>query len=283
MPAGAVAGTVKLPVVGSNVEPTVAGVNTVIVVLVVVAGLAPTVSLVSTLTEPAVPNGVLALSLTASITAIVALVVLLPATPSLVALVAPFTPTLVCAVSVPPTVPGIVTVNGQVMVPFGSTLAALLPALNTQAPVVTVAPAGVPAAAVQVAFVAAVTVERLVHTTLTVAPERTAPGAAVAGRPVIATRMSEGVSLTTIVLVQRAGNGATHKGSPLVTVAVLDTLALLVLVTFSVTTFETAAAGASPVALTQLMVAGPVAVVGVQVHPTPFARLVNVTPAGSAS
>ncbi len=118
-----------------------------------------------------------------------ALVVLLPVTLSLVALVAASMPTLVCVVLVPPAVPGMVTVNGQVRVaPAGKDAA--LPLLATQAPTDTVAPAGVPAAAVQVALVAAVVAETLVQTKLTPGPDRTAPGAAVAGKPLIATLMS---------------------------------------------------------------------------------------------
>ena len=85
--------------------------------------------------------------------------------------------------------PGMVTVNGQVRVaPAGKDAA--LPLLATQAPTDTVAPAGVPAAAVQVALVAAVVAETLVQTKLTPGPDRTAPGAAVAGKPLIATLMS---------------------------------------------------------------------------------------------
>ena len=188
----------KLPVVASNVEPAVAAVMVVIVEFVAVAGFVPTVSLVRTLTEPAVPNGVVALSASASMTAMLVAVVLLAVLPSLVALVVPATPMLVCVTSVPLlAVPGIVTVIGQVMVPFGATLAALLPALKTQVPVVTVAPAGVPAAAAQVAVVAAVAVATFVQTTL---PVKTAPGPAVAGRPVMATLMSAAAP-TTIVAV----------------------------------------------------------------------------------
>ena len=274
------AGTVNAPVAVLKVLPAVGAVICVIVVFAVVAGLAPTVSLVSTLTEPAVPNGVVTLSAKASITAIGTATALFPALPSLLALVVPATPTLVCVTSVPLlAVPGIVTVIGQVMVPLASTVVALLPALKVQVPVATVAPAGVPAAAVHVTL-AAVAVPTFVHTKL---PVRTAPGPAVEGRPVMATFMSDGISLTTAVLVQRAGSGATQAGSPEVTVAVLDTLALLVLVTFSVTTFDAAAAGARPAALTQLMVAAPVAVVGVQVQPAAFVSPVSVTPAGSAS
>jgi hypothetical protein len=67
-----------------------------------------------------------------------------------------------------------------------------VPALATQGPVtVTVAPAGVPALAVQVAVVAAVG-PVLVHTTL---PVNVAPGLAVAGKPVIDTVISADVLL----------------------------------------------------------------------------------------
>ena len=129
-PGAAVAGTLNTPVAVSNVEPAVGATVCVKVTLVVVAVVVPVAwSLLKTLRVVAVPNGVVALSLTASIRFTVALVVLLVATLSLVALVVPSTPTLVCVVSVPPAVPGMVTVNGQVMVPPGKTLVALLPAL----------------------------------------------------------------------------------------------------------------------------------------------------------
>ena len=138
-----------------------------------------------------------------------ALVVLLATLPSLVALVVPSTPTLVCVVSVPPAVPGIVTVIGQVIVPAAGTLAAEPPALYVHTPLATTAaPAGKPAANVHVGFVAAVLAATLVHTTL---PLNTAPGPAVAGKPVIATLMSEIVGAFTVtcrVAVSQAG-GAT--------------------------------------------------------------------------
>ena len=149
-------GTLKSPVAGLKVEPAV---GATVCVTVTLAGVAPVMpvawSLVSTFKVAAVANGVVRLSVTASIRATVALVVLLPVTLSLVALVAASMPTLVCVVLVPPAVPGMVTVNGQVRVaPAGKDAA--LPLLATQAPTDTVAPAGVPAAAVQVALVAAV-------------------------------------------------------------------------------------------------------------------------------
>ncbi len=183
-------GTLKSPVAGLKVEPAV---GATVCVTVTLAGVAPVMpvawSLVSTFKVAAVANGVVRLSVTASIRATVALVVLLPVTLSLVALVAASMPTLVCVVLVPPAVPSMVTVNGQVRVaPAGKDAA--LPLLATQAPTDTVAPAGVPAAAVQVALVAAVVAETLVQTKLTPGPDRTAPGAAVAGKPLIATLMS---------------------------------------------------------------------------------------------
>ena len=144
------------------------------------------------------------LSAKASITATVALVVLFAVLPSLVALVVPATPMLVCVVSVPLlAVPGIVTVIGQVRVPFGATLAALLPALKTQVPVATVAPAGVPAVALQVGLLAAVLAAMLLQVKL---PVNTAPGPAVAGRPVIDTVMSAAAPTTRVaVAVSHAG------------------------------------------------------------------------------
>ena len=153
------AGTLKTPVSGSKVEPVVGAAVCVRTTFVVLAAVVPLVwSLLKTFRLVAVANGVVVLSLTASIRFTVALVVLLVATLSLVALVAPLTPTLVGVVSLPPAVPGMTTVNGQVRVaPAGKEAA--VPLLATQAPTVTVAPAGVPAVAVQVALVAAVVVE----------------------------------------------------------------------------------------------------------------------------
>ena len=181
------AGTLKTPVSGSKVEPVVGATVCVRTTFVVVAAVVPLVwSLLKTFRLVAVANGVVVLSLTASIRFTLALVVLLVATLSLVALVAPLMPTLVGVVSLPPAVPGMTTVNGQVRVaPAGKEAA--VPLLATHAPTVTVAPAGVPAVAVQVALVAVVVVETLVQTKL---PVRLAPGAAVAGKPVIATLMS---------------------------------------------------------------------------------------------
>ena len=143
------------------------------------------------------PNGVVMLSFSASITASVTLALLLATLPSLAALVAPFTPTLVCAVSLPPLAPGIVTVIGQLIVPPAGTLAAEPPALYVHTPLATtVAPAGTPAANVQVGLLAAVATATLVHTTV---PFNTAPGPAVNGRPVTATLMSD--ALTVIVTI----------------------------------------------------------------------------------
>jgi hypothetical protein len=112
--------------------------------------------------------------------------VLLVVTLSLSAPVFAATPTLVCGVSVPPKVPGMVTLIGHVRVAFKGKLAAV-PLLATQGPVTTtVAPAGVPALAVHVALGAAAG-PALVHTTL---PLSTAPGLAMAGKPDTATLMS---------------------------------------------------------------------------------------------
>ena len=102
------------------------------------------------------------------------------------------------------------TVNGQVSVaPTGKEAA--VPLLATQAPTVTVAPAGVPAVAVQVALVAAVVVETLVQTKL---PVRLAPGAAVAGKPVICTLMSAANTGTFTDGSQACPVAAVHAGSP---------------------------------------------------------------------
>lgn len=95
------------------------------------------------------------------------------------------------------------------------------------------------------------------------------------------TRLGWLASVTVTVLVQRAGNGATQAGSPLVTVAVLATLPVDVLVAFSVTTGSLLTPAPTPAALVQLIVAGPLAVVGVQFHPAPAARPVILTPAGN--
>ena len=199
-------GTLKSPVAGLKVEPAV---GATVCVTVTLAGVAPVMpvawSLVSTFKVAAVANGVVRLSVTASIRATVALVVLLPVTLSLVALVAASMPTLVCVVLVPPAVPGMVTVNGHVReAPAGKDAA--LPLLATQAPTDTVAPAGVPAAAVQVALVAAVVVETLVQTKL---PVRLAPGAAVAGKPVIATLMSAAAPTVMVAVAVSHAAGVT--------------------------------------------------------------------------
>jgi hypothetical protein len=99
-----------------------------------------------------------------------------------------------------------VTVTEQVSVAaFGS--AAALPAEAVQAPVDTVAPAGAPALATQVALVA-VAGPPLVQVMV---PFRTAPGEAVTGRPVMATLMSAEVLLTVTVteaVSQAAGTTA---------------------------------------------------------------------------
>ena len=209
VPGAAVLGTLNTPVSGSKVEPVVGATVCVRVTFVVVAAVVPLVwSLLKTFRLVAVANGVVVLSLTASIRFTVALVVLLVATLSLVALVAPLTPTLVGVVSVPPAVPGMVTVNGQVSVaPIGKEAA--VPLLATQAPTTTVAPAGVPAVAVQVALVAAVVVETLVQTKLTPGPDRTAPGAAVAGKPLIATLMSAAAPTVMVAVAVSHAAGVT--------------------------------------------------------------------------
>ena len=209
VPGAAVAGTLKTPVSGSKVEPVVGATVCVRTTFVVVAAVVPLVwSLLKTFSVAAVANGVVVLSLTASIRFTVALVVLLVATLSLVALVAPLMPTLVGVVSVPPAVPGMVTVNGQVSVaPTGKEAA--VPLLATQAPTVTVAPAGVPAVAVQVALVAAVVVETLVQTKLTPGPDRTAPGAAVAGKPLITTFMSAAAPTVMVAVAVSHAAGVT--------------------------------------------------------------------------
>ena len=90
-------------------------------------------------------------------------------------------------------------------------------------------------------------------------------------------------SVTVTVLVQRAGSGAIQPGSPLVTLAVLATLVVEVLVALRVTTVWLAAPAATPAAFVQLIVAGPVAVVGVHTQPAPLVRPVMFTPAGTAS
>ena len=90
-------------------------------------------------------------------------------------------------------------------------------------------------------------------------------------------------SVTVTVLVQRAGSGATQAGSPLVTLAVLATLLVEVFVAFNVTTGWLLAPAATPVALVQLMLPGPVSVLGVQVQPVPLLSPVMVTPAGTLS
>ena len=90
-------------------------------------------------------------------------------------------------------------------------------------------------------------------------------------------------SVTGGALVQRAGSGATHPGSPPVTLAVFTTVAVFVLVALRVTTVWFTTAAATPAALVQVIVAGPVAVVGVQTQPAPFVRPVMLNPAGTVS
>ena len=121
---------------------------------------------------------------------------------SLLALVVAFTPLLVCVVSVPPLLPGSVTVIGQVMLPPAARLAT--GRAGVQVPTLTVAPAGVPAAAAHVGLVAAVRLATLVHTKL---PVNTAPGPAVAGSPVIDTFMSAAAPTTRVAVAvsQAAG------------------------------------------------------------------------------
>ena len=171
-----------------------------------VAAATPTVSLVKSGMLPPAMEPTVPLSLTASITLIGVVVVLFAAFVSFVALVVPNTPTVVCAVSVPPTVPGMVTVIGQVNVAaFGR--AAAVPVEATQAPVTTVAPAGTPVLATQVALVA-VAGPPFVQV---IVPFSTAPGDAVTGRPVMATLMSAEVLLTVTVteaVSQAAGTTA---------------------------------------------------------------------------
>ena len=161
-------GTLNTPVAGSKVEPVVGATVCVRVTFVVVAAVVPLVwSLLKTFRLVAVPNGVVVLSLTASIRFTVALVVLLAGCHVVVGRAGRAVDANAgrCRV-VPPAVPGMVTVNGQVSVaPTGKEAA--VPLLATQAPTTTVAPAGVPAVAVQVALVAAVVADTLVQTKLT--------------------------------------------------------------------------------------------------------------------
>ena len=124
------------------------------------------------------------------------MVVLLAALVSLVAFVVPSTPTVVSGVSVPPSAPGITTVTRQVSVAAtGNAAAEPLDAVHT--PVVTVAPAGTPAVATQVALMA-VEVPTLVQV---IVPLTVAPGAATVGRPAMATLMSVPVAVTVSVAV----------------------------------------------------------------------------------
>jgi hypothetical protein len=138
---------------------------------------------------PTVPPFTTAVSLSASMIVIRLVVLLLPPVPvppllSLVAPVVPVTVTSSASVSVPPAVPGIKTVIGQLKVAPTGRLAAV-PLEATHSPGVTVAP--LLPVVVQVALVAAAG-PALVHTML---PVTVAPGAAVVGKPVMTGLMSE--------------------------------------------------------------------------------------------
>jgi hypothetical protein len=175
------------------------------VTLAVVAPVAPLAwSLPKTLTLPAVPNGVLALSLTASIRLTLPLLGLLAvfAAVSLVALVVPAIVTAVTPMSPGAAgLLGIVTLNGQIRVaPTGK--AAAVPLLATQAPTVTVAPT-IGVVAVQVAFVAVAPASALVQVKV---PVTVAPGDAVAGKPVMALVMS--APLSTVMLAVAVSHAA---------------------------------------------------------------------------
>jgi len=160
----------------------------------------------------------------------------------------------------------------------------LLPATTSTGTVAfghtTVAPAGKLAAFVTLHVApSAVTVLTFVQVT---AHETVAPTVAGSGVQTTVLAMSA-ASATVTVLVQRAGSGATQAGSPLVTLAVLLTLPVVVLVAFRVTTVSLLVSAATPPALVQVMVAGPVAVTGVQAQPLPLVNPVMLTPAGTAS
>jgi hypothetical protein len=178
-----------------------------------VAATAATVSLPIKVTVPPAMEPTVPVSSIASIRLRVVLVALLAGTLSLSAPAVPATPTLVCGVSVPPAVPGMVTRMGQVKVAFSGKLAAV-PLLATQGPVTTtVAPAGVPAAAEQVALVATEG-PPFVHTTL---PFNTAPGLAATGKPVMAGVMSLNGHMTGVTEGVSSAVGAP---APLVEVSV---------------------------------------------------------------
>jgi hypothetical protein len=223
VPGSAVFGTLKMPVVVSKLEPAVGAAVCVKVTLLVVAGLAPVVSLLKTFSVVAVPNGVTVLSLSASMMLMLALLALLALLVSFTALVVPATVTAVAVVSVPPAVPGMTTVSGQVRVAPAGKLAAV-PLLATQAPTVTVAPT-VGVLAVQVAVFAVAPAAALVQIKL---PVKVAPGAAVAGKPVIALVMSGRRGLVTKQLA-----GAVQVGPPVGTTLLL-TLVVAAAVTLAV-------------------------------------------------
>ena len=187
MPGAAVFGTVKMPVVVSNV-PTV-GATLCVMVTFVVSAVVVTLawSLLKTFSVQAVPNGVVALSLTASMMLTLALLALFSAfaAVSLVALVVPATVTAVATTLLSTGLAGSVTLSVQVSVaPAGK--AAAVPLLAAQAVTVTVAPA-IGVVAVQVASVAVAPASALVQVKT---PVTVAPGAPVTGNPVIALVMS---------------------------------------------------------------------------------------------
>ena len=212
--------------------------------MAVLAGLAPVVSLARTLRLAALPGAVARLSASASIRASVALVLLLAALLSFAAPVLAVTPTLVCGVSLPPNVPGMVTVIGQLIA--APTAKVAVGRLGVQLPTTTLAPAGVPAVAVQVGLLAAVVLEMLLQVTL---PVSTAPAAAVAGRPVIATLMSVVPAETATAIDPEHGVATVHaKSPPPLTLAVLlPVVAVAATLTGTVMTMGSAA----PVAIEQ--------------------------------
>ena len=120
-----------------------------------------------------------------------ALAALLAVLDSLAALVLPLTPRLVCGVSAPPAVPGRVSVTSQVMVPEASSAVSVLPADAVQLLTLTVAPAGVPATAVQVGELATPG-PALLHTKAPVLV-KLAPGLAWLGKPAKDTLMSDAI------------------------------------------------------------------------------------------
>jgi hypothetical protein len=196
-------GTLNTPVAVSKVEPAVGATVCVKVTFAGVAPVAPVAwSLLKTLRVVAVPNGVLVLSVSASMMFTVALLALLAVLVSLTALVVPATVTAVGVVSVPPAGPGITTVNGQVRVaPTGK--AAAVPLLATQAPTVTVAPK-IGVVAVQVAVFAVAPAAALVQIKL---PVNVAPGAAVAGKPLMTLVMSVAAPTTMVAVAVSHATG----------------------------------------------------------------------------